>query len=339
MFAHSRRRGWTEALTPARRPGQDVRVTTVPQFPDFSPDDLAPRHDVPRGGRSGFAVVDARQVHYLEWGHRDLAPVLCLHGGGQTAYMYEELGHAIGGSSAARRYHVLAPDLPGHGDSDPIGETALHRQALAATLPPLLAEFGFDRAVVVGASLGGITAITLGAARPELVAGIVLIDIGHRLEDEGVRKIITFMSAHESFATLEEAASEIARYLPYRKEVRSESLTRNLRQRADGRWVWKHQFGRHYRQLQAHQSPSVESYDWRTGLEGLDADAAALACPVLVLRGAHSDVLSDEGAEEVAALIPDARLATVQRAGHLAAGDNPESTVSLIAGFLDELGW
>jgi len=64
-----------------------------------------------------------------------------------------------------------------------------------------------------------------------------------------------------------------------------------------------------------------------------------LRCPVLVLRGAFSDVLSDEGAEEIASIIPDARLATVQKAGHLAAGDNPESTVGLVAGFLDQLGW
>jgi len=48
-------------------------------------------------------------------------------------------------------------------------------------------------------------------------------------------------------------------------------------------------------------------------------------------------VLSSAGAEEVAALIPDARLATVSNAGHLAAGDNPESTVSLIRAFLSEL--
>ena len=72
-------------------------------------------------------------------------------------------------------------------------------------------------------------------------------------------------------------------------------------------------------------------------LAGLDRDAAALGCPVLVLRGSASDVLSSAGAEEVAALIPDARLATVSNAGHLAAGDNPESTVSLVRAFLDEL--
>lgn len=299
--------------------------------PEFDPDDLAPRHDVPRGGRSGFTIVEGRQVHYLEWGHRALSPVLCLHGGGQTAYMYEELGEHL-----APYHHLLAPDLPAHGDSDPMPAVELDRHALADSVLPLCRQFGFERSVIVGASLGGITAMTFAAAHPRMVAGIVLIDVGHRLEDEGVRKIMTFMSAHESFASLEYAATEISAYLPHRRSVRPESLTRNLRQRSDGRWVWKHGFGRRYR---AAVEQGEGQIDWRQSIAGLDADAASLRCPVLVLRGAHSDVLSDEGAEEVAALIPDARVATVQSAGHLAAGDNPASTVSLIEGFLGELAW
>ncbi len=292
------------------------------------PEDYAPRHDVPVDGRSGFTIVDGRQVHYLEWGSVRAPNVLCLHGGGQTAYMFEELGAAL-----ASTYHVLAPDLPNHGDSDPIEDVAGDRHALAGSIAPLFDVFGITPAVVVGASLGGITAITLAAARPELVGGIVLIDIGHRLEEEGVKKIIDFLSAHESFASLEEAAAEIASYLPHRKAVRPESLTRNLRQRADGRWIWKHGMGRRFR-----DDPEAMP-DWRTILEGLADDASSLQCPVLVLRGGKSDVLSDQGAEEIAEIIPDARLRTVANAGHLAAGDNPESTVGLIKAFLDEIGW
>ena len=296
----------------------------------LTPDDYAPRHDVPVGGRSGFSVVDGRQVHYLEWGTVRSPNVLCLHGGGQTAYMFEELGSAL-----APRYHVLAPDLPNHGDSDPIEDVAGDRHALAASIAPLFDAFGIAPAVVVGASLGGITAITMAAARPELVGGIVLIDIGHRLEEDGVRRIIEFLRAHESFASLEEAAAHISTYLPHRKEVRPESLTRNLRQRADGRWIWKHGMGRRWRE----EGGGEEMPDWRNILEGLADDASSLRCPVLVLRGGKSDVLSDQGAEEVAEIIPDSRLRTVANAGHLAAGDNPESTVGLVKTFLDEIGW
>lgn len=50
-------------------------------------------------------------------------------------------------------------------------------------------------------------------------------------------------------------------------------------------------------------------------------------------------MLSSEGAEEIVALIPDARLATIAAAGHHAASDNPESTVGLVSSFLTEIGW
>lgn len=295
-----------------------------------------PKHDVPTQGRSGFVECESRQVHYLEWGSVAAPHVVCLHGGGQTAYMWEELGAGL-----RDRYHVLAPDLPGHGDSDPLdpGEEgdgwvgSLARQALAKSVPPLLSEFGVARAAFVGASLGGIVALTLAAAEPQWVGAIALVDIGHRLEDEGVRRIIEFMTRHESFASLDEAAEEVAAYLPHRKAVRIESLRRNLRQRPDGRWEWKHIFNKRLR-----ENPPLGG-GWRRLVAGLDGEVRTLTVPVLVLRGRQSDVLSQAGAEEIAALIPDARLATVGGAGHHLAGDDPESAVTLIGSFLDALGW
>jgi pimeloyl-ACP methyl ester carboxylesterase len=241
--------------------------------------------------------------------------------------MFEELGKRLSG-----KYHVLAPDLPDHGDSDPVDDGDRH--GLAATLPALTQHFGIERFALVGASLGGIVSITYAARCSDQVVAIALIDVGHRLEDEGVRKIIEFMSAHESFGSLEEAAVEVAKYLPLRKEVRPERLRRNLRQRDDGRWEWKHGYGRH---LRAREERS--DGHWRRVVEGLDDDARMLHCPVLVLRGSASDVLSQEGAEDVTALIPNARMAVIANAGHLAAGDNPTSTVELIHSFLREINW
>lgn len=320
-----------EAVAPTQRSGNEAARDAIA-------DALVPRHDVPAGGRSGFVVVDGRQVHYLEWGHGSRPAVLCLHGGGQTAYMFEDLGAALAGS-----YHVLAPDLPDHGDSDGLptppaetGPATMGPQRIAETVAPLLDEFGIERAAFVGASLGGLTSIRFAESDPDRVGAIALIDVGHRLEPEGVRKIIDFMRAHESFATLEEAAGEISTYLPQRKNVRPESLSRNLRQRPDGRWVWKHGFGRRFRDVSEDEHPANNLTEF---LSGVKEAAQSIRCPVLVLRGDASDVLSQQGAEEVAALIANAELATVEKAGHLAAGDNPRSTVALISAFLARTRW
>jgi pimeloyl-ACP methyl ester carboxylesterase len=303
----------------------DVRVESN-DVPSNEPEP----HDVPRGGRSGFTVVDGRQVHYLEWGPSAAPTVIALHGGGQTAYMFEDIGAALRDNR-----HVIAVDLPGHGESGSLDSSeGVSRQELAATIPGLLEQFGVQPVAVVGASLGGITAMTLAATHPELVAAIVLIDVGHRLEPEGVARIIEFMTKHESFASLEDASMAIGEYLPNRKPSPPERLKRNLRQRPDGRWVWKHSLGR----ISRERMEKIESNDWEQDiLVGLDADAATIQAPVLVLRGASSDVLSNDGANEVTAILPNARLATIASAGHLAAGDNPASTANLIRDFLDEV--
>ncbi len=213
-------------------------------------------------------------------------------------------------------------------------------ELFAATMPALLDQFGLDRVVVVGASLGGMTALHLaGEIAPERVAGIALIDVGHKLEPEGVRKIVDFMTEHESFASLEEAAAFIGEYLPQRRNPNPASLTRNLRQRPDGRWEWKHGVGKQIREREAAGETTphpADNIDQITA--GVGESAAKLACPVLLLRGQQSDVLSEDGADDLINLIPNARMEVVEKAGHLAAGDNPHSTTSLVTSFLDDLG-
>src|SRR5690606_24719143 len=97
-------------------------------------------------------------------------------------------------------------------------------------------------AVAVGASLGGMTTLTAQRiAPPQLWAGIVLVDVTPRIELDGARRVVQFMSAHPNgFATLEEASETIAAYNPHRARPEStDGLTKVLRQRDDGRWVWR----------------------------------------------------------------------------------------------------
>ncbi|HWA65017.1 MAG TPA: alpha/beta hydrolase [Mycobacteriales bacterium] len=302
----------------------DAAVRVEPGGLAHGPDE----HDVPKGGRSGFTVIGGRQVHYLEWGPASAPAVLAMHGGGQTAYMFEDIGYTL-----RERLHVIAIDLPGHGESGSLTEEGVSRQAFAETLPPLLDDFGVRPVAIIGASLGGIIGLTLAAAHPELVSALVMIDVGHKLEPAGVQRIIDFMTKHESFGSLEEAAAAIAEYLPNRKPSPPDRLKRNLRQRPDGRWVWKHSLGR----ISRERLRDV-NVNWENDiLIGLGEEAATVTVPVLVLRGASSDVLSSDGANEVTSILPNARLATISSAGHLAAGDNPASTANLIKDFFDEV--
>src|SRR5690606_40599381 len=97
--------------------------------------------------------------------------------------------------------------------------------------------------VLVGASLGGLASLVAVAESGEqerTARALVLVDVAHRIEDEGRDRIGAFMTGHlDGFASLEEAADAIAAYNPHRPRPKDLSgLAKNLRQREDGRWVW-----------------------------------------------------------------------------------------------------
>jgi pimeloyl-ACP methyl ester carboxylesterase len=272
-------------------------------------------------------MVEGRQVHYLEWGDPRRGTVVALHGGGQSAYMFEELGAAL-----QAWFHVVAPDLPEHGDSDGLLDGDWGRHGLARSVLAFLAELGIAHGAFVGASVGGITAITVGVLAPDVVRSLVLIDVAPRMEAAGRERLIEFFTKADSFASLEEAARAIREYLPFRQNVRPENLARSLRQNPDGRWVWKHGLGRRQRldaQQGRHAGTAIDPI-----LEGLDDDARTLTCPALILRGAKSDLLTEEAALELADSLRRGEVATVDAAGHMAVGDNPATSISLISEFL-----
>jgi pimeloyl-ACP methyl ester carboxylesterase len=263
------------------------------------------------------------------YGDPSATPVLFLHGGGQTR-------HAWGGTAAAvaaAGFHALSLDLRGHGESDraPGGDYTV--EGFVADLRDVLAQLPL-RPFLVGASLGGITAMMTEGLSPEPVSrGIVLVDVTPRLEIVGVQRILAFMAARpEGFASLEEAADVIAEYLPHRarpKDLRG--LEKNLRRGADGRYRW-------------HWDPRLmETWDparydpaevQRVLAERLDV-ARRLRVPVLLVRGRMSDVVSEEGAREFLALVPHAGYVDLAT-GHMVAGDRNDAFTGAVLAFLEE---
>lgn len=170
------------------------------------------------------------------WGASDAAPVLLLHGGGQTR-------HAWGGTArtlAAQGWYAVALDLRGHGNSDWAPDGNYDIDTFVGDLRRVLTHFERPP-VLVGASLGGITALLTEGESPQPVSSaVVLVDITPRVEQQGVERILAFMTARlEGFTSLEEAADTVAQYIPHRPRPKDLSgLEKNLRKGPDGRYHW-----------------------------------------------------------------------------------------------------
>src|SRR3954452_11651247 len=189
-------------------------------------------------GSSGLPIVGDVD------GPEDGPVVMLLHGGGQNRLAWKGSGAAL----AAGGYRVVALDARGHGDSawDPAAD--YETETLAGDLLTVIDQIGAHRPAVVGASLGGITALEAHAVvgYDDIFSAVVLVDITPKVENAGSRRIVSFMMANpDGFATLDEAAAAIAEYNPHRPPPSSSAgLTKVLRQGEDGRrrWHWDSKF-------------------------------------------------------------------------------------------------
>ncbi|EGD53899.1 alpha/beta fold hydrolase [Gordonia neofelifaecis] len=256
------------------------------------------------------------------------APVLLLHGGGQTRHSWDRTAAAL----AARGRDVYTLDSRGHGDSDwaPHGDYAL--EAFVADLRAVLADLP-SKPVIIGASLGGITGLCTVGEQPETAAALVMVDVVVNVEQQGIDRIKEFMTGHvDGFASLDDVADAIAAYNPERRRPKNlDGLRKNVRLHDDGRWYW-------------HWDPafiaSGEGDEPRrhTDPARLAAAARTVIAPTLVVRGGKSDVVSDAGVDNMRELIPHAEIADVSGAGHMVAGDDNEVFAAAIEQFLDSHG-
>ncbi|MCG8590454.1 MAG: alpha/beta hydrolase [Proteobacteria bacterium] len=269
-----------------------------------------------------FSGKDGLRLHGDAWGEPDAQPVLLLHGGGQTR-------HAWAGTAARlaeQGFLAIAVDQRGHGDSDWSDAGDYDFMSYGADAVALARSFETPP-VLVGASLGGIASLVAATEEP-CASALVLVDIATRMESDGVERVIGFMSAQpEGFASVEEAAEAVGRYLPHRpKPSNVEGLRKNLRRHPDGRyrWHWDPRF------IESRHPQGLDS-------EPLDDRARRLRIPTLLVRGRMSDVLSQDGAQHFLELVPHARFADVADAGHMVAGDRNDIFTRAVADFLNDL--
>jgi pimeloyl-ACP methyl ester carboxylesterase len=254
-------------------------------------------------------------------GPKDAPVVVLMHGGGQTRHSWSGAMQALASSG----YRVANYDARGHGESDWANgqeySLADRVEDLRAVLANTPSPFSF-----VGASLGGATGI-LAAAVGLVPKALVVVDIVPQPEPEGISRITNFMRSNlDGFASVDEAADSVANYNPARPMPNDTSgLMRNLRRRDDGRLYW-------------HWDPAILSLD-PSEHHAIVQDAARTIgeknlCPVMLVRGLSSDVVSEEGVADFRRLVPSLEVSDVSGAGHMVAGDRNDSFNEEVSKFL-----
>lgn len=256
-------------------------------------------------------------------GPTDAPAIVFAHGFGQSRHAWARAAEAF----AAHGWRTATFDARGHGDSDRAVDAGYLLEHFVDDLVDLARSFA-EPPVLVGASMGGLLGMAAaGEVRPVPFRALVLVDITPRWETGGVERMLDFMRAHpQGFTSLDEAADEVAAYLPQRRRRKGRhELAQLLRRGADGRFRW-------------HWDPAMIDIVAREGArhqQRLMDDARAIDVPVLLVSGGRSDVVSAATVAEFMHAVPHARHVEIAHATHTLAGDDNAAFAAAIEPFLE----
>lgn len=276
---------------------------------------------------------DGLRLHLVEYGERTAPglPVVCLPGLARTAVDFTELA-AVLADDPDRRRRVLALDYRGRGLSDHDRDPANY--AIPVELGDVLAVLtarAIERAVLVGTSRGGLIAMALGAVRPAILAGVVLNDIGPVIEPQGLMRIKGYVGKLPQPRDLADGADMLRRLFggQFPKLDDADWL-------GWARKTWREHDGRLVATYDPRLSRALAAIDPEHPLPPMWEQFDALAgIPLMVIRGANSDLLSTATLEAMKARRDDMSVLEIPDQGHAPLLAEPD-TVARIAAFVRE---
>ena len=274
--------------------------------------------------QSRYTVCCGREIHYTEWGREDAPPVLMWHGLARNGRDFDDLAEAL-----ANRYRVLCPDQIGRGLSEwsPDPDTEYCLAFYAGIAHAFVDGLRLGQVRWVGTSMGG--ALGIRAAATTLhsrIVSLVVNDIGPTLPAAAAERIRTYVGAPPQFARVSELEAYLRQvYAPFGAltdaQWRRMTLT-SVRRRQNGN-VTPHYDPAIVRQLFVHPRDYEQWQHWDL-----------LRLPVLVLRGAQSDLLLPDVARAMTSRGPHARVVEFAGCGHAPALNVP-AQIEAVGGFLD----
>jgi pimeloyl-ACP methyl ester carboxylesterase len=274
-----------------------------------------------RDGRDIFvSAPDGLRLHVREYGSRTRAiTVVCLPGLTRTTNDFIALAPALAYGNPERR--VVAIDSRGRGQSEYDPNPKNYNVAVElADVIAVLTQLQIGPAVFVGSSRGGILTMLLAAAHPEMIAGAVLHDIGPVIDSQGVARIKSYVGKLHQPQSLQDGA-----------KILRELFGTRFPKLTAAQWLgaaqctWHVQAGKLVQTYDPALAETLADFDVEHPLPPLWKEFEALAgMPVLVIRGAKSDILSAATVSEMQARHPKLQVIEVPDQGHVPFLDDAE---------------
>lgn len=278
---------------------------------------------------SCFYQSQGLRLHYADWGNRGAPLLLLVHGGRDHCRSWDAMARAL-----QPHFHVVAPDLRGHGDSDWAKGGSYSLTEYVYDLSRLVRGVSAQRVNIVGHSMGGMVGLIYAGTFPDQVSALVVLDgvtvmPGAKTSpaNERIAKWIGQLDKLEArgprrYRTIEEAAAQMrVRNARLPEQLAHHLAAHGVRRNEDGTYSWK--FDPYQRAMGPHRlSPDDHVLLW-----------SRINCPTLVLL-AQESFLESSKASNLASYFPQARAETISGAGHWLQHDKPDEVLGAIRALL-----
>ena len=256
---------------------------------------------------------------YKEWGDpKNPAVLLCVHGVTRVSDDFDALAAVM-----SDRYRVICPDVVGRGRSswltNPLG---YQLPQYVSDMVTLIARLDVTQVDWFGTSMGGLIGMGVAALKGNPIRKMMLNDIGPTINFAALMRIAQYMGKEVRFSTFEAGVDYIrtiaAPFGPHSDEQWNKLAGDVLRQQKDGQW------SRHYDPAIAQAFSTFTEENAAQSEAALWAIYDAIQCPVLLVRGSESDLLSRETADLMTQRGPRAALTELAGIGHAPTFMQPE---------------
>jgi len=263
--------------------------------------------------------VNGLKLHVQDYGTAGKTPMLCIHGSAANGHWYDFVANGL-----TDEYHVLSPDLRGHGDSAWAEQHTYAWKVYSDDIHALEEKLNLRDYVLIGHSMGGMVSLVHAATHPGRVGALVVIDSVMLMPMERVTRMRAFgEKPSKGYETREEL---IARYRLEggekqiaAPEVLERMATFSSRRNADGRWHHKADRG------------VYANFQRIDGMPLWDK----IKIPALVVRGGeHSPRFTPEVMTGIHARAPQTQVAEVRASDHHVTLDNPLEFIDVMQRFL-----